>query len=124
MSKGKKKVRKPVVEATVKSQKHGRLVTTKYHKLTAQLDLAKRSSDEAQVTLIEEQLVVLGGVEAYQQASQVSTAHNQTSKWVVLTLRKRGLTKPSSSGIPPMRVLEIGAINTQETLIRPFLNLS
>lgn len=117
MSKKKKKIlRKPIpaVKAkVVKNQKQGRKVTSQFHKLTAQREAASREGREEAVADADAAIQKLGGVEAYQEASAISTALHSTSKWVVGQLRQRKLSHPPGSGRPGLRVLEIGAINTQ-----------
>lgn len=131
----------PIAKAKVRSQKHGRVVTSQYHKLTARRDAARSEgrTEDAEAAeavtcpqnglqsfvsccppaltevarLFQAKLAEMGGVDAYQEASAVSTALHSTSKWVVKTMRARGLTKPPSSNQPKPRVLEVGAINTQ-----------
>lgn len=89
----------PIIKAKVRSQKHGRVVTSQYHKYTAQRDAAREEGRMQDVQAAEAKLVEIGGVDAYQEASAVSTALHSTSKWVVKALRAKGLTKPPSSGL-------------------------
>jgi len=114
--KKKKPLRKPIptVKAkVVKNQKQGRKVTSQFHKLTAQREAASREGRLEAVAEADAAIQKLGGVEAYQEASAISTALHSTSKWVVGQLRQRKLTHPPGSGRPGLCVLEIGAINTQ-----------
>lgn len=53
----------------------------------------------------------MGGTDAYQQASVLSTQHFNTSKWVLGVLINTG-RRPRGE---KLRVLEVGAINTYLT---------
>ena len=83
---------------------------------------------EGPLQSLRRELAALGGREAYQQASVVATSRQSSTKWVVKSLRRRGvLRRPGSAaaagtatapphsaraGEPP-RVLEVGAINCE-----------
>jgi 25S rRNA (adenine2142-N1)-methyltransferase len=56
-------------------------------------------------------LTAHGGRSAYQDASILSTSFHKTSKWVFQLLTR--LERRPKSKEPPLRVLEVGAINTQ-----------
>jgi len=121
--------RKPIPLApkppVMKSRKKARQVTTKFHKLTRALTLAK---DVAEVKRLNLQLEEMGGREEYQRASQLSTSFHSTSKWVLgglarfgwlhgIPLADKGFqteagTKPKKRR-RPTRLLEVGAINTE-----------
>ena len=105
---GKSAKKSPIVPPTPKitSRKHARKVTSAYHKITAQMKVAGSASELAACA---SELAEIGGVMAYQQASALNTALNKTSAWVVQVLRQRKLLKRDAR----LRVLEVGAINTQ-----------
>ena len=89
----------------VTSRKHARRLTTQYHDITRRM--AAATSEEARAACRVD-LEAMGGVKAYQAASALNTALNPTSRWVM-----RALRQSSRASTPPMRVLEIGAVNTQ-----------
>ena len=91
----------------IKSRKHARKVTSEYHRITERLHHTTSSDERAKCAA---ELQAIGGVDAYQQASQFNTALHSTSRWVARRLRAHGVL---AAGKPPPRVLEIGAINTQ-----------
>ncbi|KUF99034.1 Acid phosphatase [Phytophthora nicotianae] len=100
----------------MKSRRKARQVTTNFHRLTHELDRLKqhKSLDESQkqrIAEINRQLEELGGRQAYQDASILSTSFHRTSKWVFQLLTRFELRPKAKQ--PPLRVLEVGAINTQ-----------
>ncbi|EGZ10165.1 hypothetical protein PHYSODRAFT_256360 [Phytophthora sojae] len=104
----------------MKSRRKARQVTTNFHRLTHELDRLKQQkpTDPAQqrernerVAEINKQLDALGGRQAYQDASILSTSFHRTSKWVFQLLTRFELRPKAKQ--PPLRVLEVGAINTQ-----------
>ncbi|KAG7391405.1 hypothetical protein PHYPSEUDO_004940 [Phytophthora pseudosyringae] len=117
-----KKTRKAlhIAPPRMKSRRKARQVTTTFHRLTHELDRLKQQQPadaEAQkrrserAAEINAQLEELGGREAYQDASILNTSFHRTSKWVFQLLTRFG-TRPKAKQ-PPLRVLEVGAINTQ-----------
>eukprot|EP00557_Chaetoceros_sp_GSL56_P006502 CAMPEP_0176504302 /NCGR_PEP_ID=MMETSP0200_2-20121128/15857_1 /TAXON_ID=947934 /ORGANISM="Chaetoceros sp., Strain GSL56" /LENGTH=324 /DNA_ID=CAMNT_0017903717 /DNA_START=172 /DNA_END=1142 /DNA_ORIENTATION=+ len=130
----KKKRPIPLAPPQMKSRKKARKVTSTFHKLTQQLDQARRNNDQEAVDKIEKEIEQMGGREEYQRASQLSTKYHSTSKWVLKVLGQKGWTngillehdndsdikgkkKDISSVTTEMRrptfILEIGAINTE-----------
>ena len=97
----------PVAPA-VTSRKHARRLTSQYHVLTQKISAATTDGerDEARAELDR-----MGGVKAYQQASALNTALNPTSRWAARAIRAAAGQSPPRQ--PPIRVLEIGAVNTQ-----------
>lgn len=91
----------------MKSRRVARKITSKYHDVKA--EIAATSSLEEKKEL-EGKLNEMGGIDAYQQASIISTAHFKTSRWIVKTLTELG-KKPEKGH--KLRSLEIGAINIQ-----------
>jgi 25S rRNA (adenine2142-N1)-methyltransferase len=53
----------------------------------------------------------LGGRQAYQEASVLTTTRHRTCKWVFAMITRLGLRPGKQS--PPLRLLEVGAVNTQ-----------
>ena len=114
---GRVRKKKPLVEPPMKSRKRARRVTSAYHRVTAALAAEAAGAGPgagpvAQATrqALERELEALGGVQAYQQASQLNTAVHSTSKWVKRTLQERQLGRGAGRRV---RVLEVGAVNTQ-----------
>ncbi|OWZ08547.1 hypothetical protein PHMEG_00018892 [Phytophthora megakarya] len=99
----------------MKSRRKARQVTTNFHRLTHELDRLKQQKPTEQrnerITEINKRLEALGGRQAYQDASILSTSFHRTSKWV-FQLLTRFERRPRAKQ-PPLRVLEVGAINTQ-----------
>jgi 25S rRNA (adenine2142-N1)-methyltransferase len=97
----------------VKSRRHARELTTKFHRLTKKLDTVDAADPEhlARKSEIEKEIEDMGGRRAYQDASIVSTSMHKTSRWVFQLLTKFSL-RPSK-GQPALKLLEVGAINTQ-----------
>ena len=71
---------------------------------------------------LELELDELGGRDAYQQASVISTKHCSSSKWVTKVLGKRNLRPNLAKGETTPKLLEVGAINT-ELLDKPWLDV-
>jgi 25S rRNA (adenine2142-N1)-methyltransferase len=94
------------VPQRVTSRRHARKLTTAYHDITHRLAAAK---SDAELAACKAELAQMGGVEAYQAASALNTRLNSTSRWVQRSLRRSAPVGSSS----PIRVLEIGAVNTQ-----------
>jgi len=78
--KKKRKANVPLVAPPLKSRKIARFITSKFHKLNAALD---STLDVDSKQAIEAELVLMGGRERYQEASQLSTSFFSTSKWVI-----------------------------------------
>ena len=70
------KKKKPIALAppVMRSRKRARQVTTKFHRLTRQVEAARREGDDSRVGLLEAELREMGGRAEYQRASQVSTS--------------------------------------------------
>ena len=94
------------VPKVVSGRKHARRITSAYHTITHKLEAATSESEKQRCR---RELEDIGGVEAYQQASALNTKLNQVSRWVKRSLFRGG--GPTSGA--PLRVLEIGAVNTQ-----------
>ena len=110
---------KPLVPSAMKSLKRARHVTSEFHRIQRELDVvagvskdgtpsARARADKQQ---LERQLDSLGGRQAYQEASVLTTARHRTCKWVFSVLTKLGMRPKKNQS--PLRVLEIGAVNTQ-----------
>ncbi|KAF0692957.1 Aste57867_16003 [Aphanomyces stellatus] len=127
-SAGKKaKIRKvPIGPPPVKSRRRARELTTEFHRVTHELQRLKASKkakdDETpqRIQELEQRLKEMGGREAYQDASILSTSLHKTSRWVFQLLTKFEL-RPGKK-MPPLDVLEVGAINTQ-LVVCPWLNV-
>ena len=143
----KKKRRRPIPLASpnllrpMTSRKRARHVTTMFHKLTRERDLALCDGDMSKAKLCEKGLEEMGGRTEYQRASQLSTSFHSTSKWVLGHLANNGWlhgikmdvnSKHSGENFPSeeklttksvqkrgknprrtTRILEVGAINTE-----------
>lgn len=138
----KKKRPVPLAPPQMKSRKKARKVTSIFHKLTQQLDQARRNNDQEAVDKIEKEIENMGGRQEYQRASQLSTKYHSTSKWVLKKLGQQGWTNgtmlienddddkdhvgdggnddkgdddeiDSRKQKRPTFILEIGAINTE-----------
>ena len=125
----------PPHASLMKSRKRARQVTTLFHKLTREKDLALRqdgSKANKIVQELDEKIKAIGGREAYQQASQLSTSFHSTSKWVLGYLQRNGwlygvpqaLQATDSTADKTIKskrkqerretkLLEVGAINTE-----------
>ena len=100
----------------MRSRKKARVVTTLFHKYTRELDQAMREHKAEKVEELEEKLKELGGREAYQQASQLSTSFFSTSKWVLGHLARSGWLygiREDKKRRRDLQLLEVGAINTE-----------
>lgn len=92
-------------------------MTTDFHRLTHELDGVKKDArlgaDERRTRVAEltARIDAIGGRAAYQDASILSTSFHRTSKWVFQLLTRLG-RRPQAKQ-PPLRLLEVGAINTQ-----------
>jgi len=80
----------PLAPPPMRSRKKARHVTTTFHKLTRQRDVAERNGQVEEVQRIEDQLNAMGGRREYQRASQVSVSYFSTSKWVLGYLTSNG----------------------------------
>ena len=65
-------------------------MTTMFHKLTKERDLALKGGDTAKAESCEKSLEEMGGRTEYQRASQLSTSFHSTSKWVLGHLANNG----------------------------------
>ena len=101
----------------MRSRKKARVVTSLFHKYTRELDQAKQEENTGKVQELEDQLKELGGREAYQQASQLSTSFFSTSKWAMGHLARSGwlygIHHQDKKVRRDLRLLEVGAINTE-----------
>ena len=110
----------------MRSRKKARVVTTLFHKYTRDRELALQQGDMDRVKECDIKIEEMGGRQEYQRASQLSTAHHSTSKWVIGELKKSGwlygipegmheTTKKTKRKVPrrKTRLLEVGAINTE-----------
>ena len=136
--KKKKNKKRPVPLApppSMRSRKRARWVTTRFHKLTRERDLAMARGDDRAAQETQQQIEEMGGRQEYQRASQLSTSFHSTSKWVLRVLARLGWIHgiPSndndnnnddnetqqqqqerrSSRRRDLRLLEVGAINTE-----------
>lgn len=118
---------KPIGNPTLKSRKKARSVTAAYHVIKNELaDIEKEDEGDGlpkneKKAALEKELESIGGIDAYQRASIVSTQHFKTSRWVLSEISKhlkieqvakiQGKKKKKERG--PIRVLEVGAINIQ-----------
>jgi 25S rRNA (adenine2142-N1)-methyltransferase len=108
----------PLARPPTKSRKRARQVTTFFHKYTRQKEEAFNRGDHATVERIERQLEEMGGRREYQRASQISTSHHSTSKWVLGYLDRKGWLygikeDNGKKARRPTRLLEVGAINAE-----------
>jgi hypothetical protein len=113
----------PIGGKVVKSRRVARVITSKYHKLRnefeakreilvkSKIDDLKRVESEFQIKLDE-----IGGIDAYQKASAISTQHFQTSKWIIKMLK----CLHKNNSIEKLNVLEVGAINIQMKQCKSF----
>lgn len=109
----------------MRSRKKARVVTTLFHKYTRDRELALQQGDTERVRECDEKIMKIGGRQEYQRASQLSTSHHSTSKWVIGVLAQSGMiygipegtvTNKKKKGKVPRRktrLLEVGAINTE-----------
>lgn len=105
-----------------KSLKKARKVTGAFHQIHRQLENCtsshgnkvhetRRSVKETCGAQLRRELEDLGGRQAYQEASVLSTTRHRTCKWVFAMITKLGL-RPGKQAAP-LRLLEVGAVNTQ-----------
>eukprot|EP00193_Tetraselmis_chui_P006789 CAMPEP_0177758208 /NCGR_PEP_ID=MMETSP0491_2-20121128/4062_1 /TAXON_ID=63592 /ORGANISM="Tetraselmis chuii, Strain PLY429" /LENGTH=261 /DNA_ID=CAMNT_0019273927 /DNA_START=106 /DNA_END=890 /DNA_ORIENTATION=+ len=107
--KGRVKKKSPLVSSSVKSL---RKAPAAFHELTAELQAAKSTGKSDKAASIQKELDNLGGRGAYQEASVLATSRSRhTSKWVFSELTR--LAHRPGKGEPALRVLEVGAVNTQ-----------
>ena len=114
MTKNKKRQPTPLAPPAMKSRKRARQVTTLFHKNTRALEQARKNKEEEAILRYEQ--LVNEGRPLYQRASQVSTSHHSTSKWILGYLARNGWLygiKQPTERRRPTRLLEIGAINTE-----------
>ncbi|CAI5717307.1 unnamed protein product [Hyaloperonospora brassicae] len=114
----------------MKSRRKARQVTTTFHRLTHELARLEKAHVGAtgppkerlqqRMAAVHEQLAAMGGHKTYQDASILSTSFHKTSKWVFQLLTSFQLRPKAKQ--PPLRVLEVGAINTQ-LLACPWLHV-
>jgi len=71
------------------------------------------TSDAGQAAALEKQLEAMGGTAAYQAASVISTRNFKTSRWVLGQIAKHCPHHAGRQKIDKLRVLEVGAINTE-----------
>ncbi|TMW62390.1 hypothetical protein Poli38472_009883 [Pythium oligandrum] len=122
-NKKKKVARKAIHIAApkLKSRRKARQITTEFHRLTHELDQLKKDTEmdksekQQRMNEINASLDAMGGRSAYQDAS-----FHKTSKWVFQLLTQ--FDRRPKSKEPPLRTLEVGAINTQ-LLSCPWLNV-
>lgn len=126
-NKNKKKRALPLAPPpAMRSRKKARKVTTKFHALTRDREQAQLKNDTRRIQEIDEELTKLGGRQEYQRASQLSTSHHSTSKWVIGKLAQAGWLygireehdtrkEKKKRKVPrrKTRLLEVGAINTE-----------
>ena len=113
------KNKKPIPLApppAMRSRKKARIVTTLFHKYTRELDLAEGNPTKVQE--INHKIEEMGGREAYQRASQLSTTFHSTSKWVLGYLSRNGWLYGMENNMETndrrqTKLLEVGAINTE-----------
>eukprot|EP00808_Paulinella_micropora_P009927 g58587.t1 len=92
-------------------------ITSQYHAFQAEADSIATdqrlpaAARQAKLNELKGQVEAMGGHEAYQQASALNTNKFRTSKYVFSTLTKLGLRPKKNE--PPLKTLEIGAINLQ-----------
>ena len=133
---------KPIAPPPMKSRKKARKVTTLFHKLTQCRDEALKLNDISKVQEFNTQITEMGGFDEYQRASQLNTRLHSTSRWVLKFLLDKGLLYSGAGGSSSsvsmedkeddeiavihdpavgntistkqcLRLLEIGAINTE-----------
>lgn len=110
----------------VTSLKLARKLTSKFHSLLAEQNSIETnsslSSDNKKIKLkeIEQEIHNMGGREAYQEASALSTKNFRSSRYIFKTLVNYG--QQPRKGEYPLRVLEIGAVNPQ-LVVSPWLKV-
>jgi len=112
---------KPLVPSAMKSLKRARHVTSEFHRIQRELDVVtgvSKDGTRAHASKhtkqeLEQQLDSIGGRQAYQEASVLTTARHRTCKWVFAVLTKLGVRPKKDSAQKKLKVLEVGAVNTQ-----------
>jgi len=104
-----------------KSLKRARKVTTAFHNIHRQLENISAHGSKVHKNFsfvkqtdgvqLRRELDDLGGRQAYQEASVLTTTRHRTCKWVFAMITRLGLRPGKQS--PPLRLLEVGAVNTQ-----------
>jgi 25S rRNA (adenine2142-N1)-methyltransferase len=115
---------RPLVPSAMKSLKRARHVTSEFHRIQRELDLVTgggsdgnkhksgpHAAGKSSKKELERQLKGLGGRQAYQEASVLTTGRHRTCKWVFAVLTRLGMRPKKSE--PKLRLLEVGAVNTQ-----------
>lgn len=92
-----------------RSARRARVVTSEFHKLSRELSAAHARGDAAAVERLRTDID--SRRREYQDASILTTSQFKTSRWVLQVLRALDACPPV--GVPPLRTLEVGAINTQ-----------
>ncbi len=110
---------RPIAGAVVKSRRAARKITTEYHrkiheiaKLKQEQDLQQEDTPIHRIKELEKELIQSGGIDRYQQASQISTSHFKTSRWIIRSLDQLDMLR-REKGKEKLQVLEVGAINIQ-----------
>ena len=96
-------------------------MTSEFHRIHREIEktttsvetAGARGASEARAKKaeLERQLQSIGGRQAYQEASVLTTSRHRTCKWVFAVITKLGLRPKKHQ--PALRVLEVGAVNTQ-----------
>ena len=113
---------KPLVPSAMKSLKRARRVTSEFHRIHREMEVtAKASNNESSAGAaatarvkkqkLERELHELGGRQAYQEASVLTTTRHRTCKWIFAIITKLGLRPTKNQS--PLKLLEVGAVNTQ-----------
>ena len=104
----------------LKSRRKAREVTSQYHNIQNELSILTKNHAALPKVAIEKsksellkKLDAIGGVDKYQQASIISTAHFKTSRWVISVLESLGRKPSVQDDRKTFHVLEVGAINIQ-----------
>ena len=109
-----------IIFRTQKSLKRARQVTSEFHRIQRKLDNAgncsadgfeRHSKVHPGRDELKRRLNQIGGRQAYQEASVLTTTRHRPCKWVFSVLTKQGLRPKRSQ--PALRLLEVGAVNTQ-----------
>lgn len=107
----------------MKSLKRARRVTSEFHRIQRELEEVVNVSKEgvkeqgASSAIREKQrkltreLQAIGGRQAYQEASVLTTGRHRTCKWIFAIMTKLGLRPAKNQR--PLKLLEVGAVNTQ-----------
>mmetsp|Transcript_8832 Transcript_8832/g.32350 ORF Transcript_8832/g.32350 Transcript_8832/m.32350 type:complete len:168 (+) Transcript_8832:217-720(+) len=111
---------KPLLQPLMKSLKRARQTTSEFHRIQRELDIARRRGGRQHINNypvrgeqheLDHELSIIGGRQAYQEASLLTTGRHRTCKWVFSIITKLGLRPKKSQS--PLEVLEVGAVNTQ-----------